>query len=251
MSRAEIRPPEADDEPDPARRGGRAVVALVAAAGCAAVLVAAGARLAGELTRDPTPAEVAAAGTAEIAARYRTWPAGRIFPERIGYTLDLGPAETARRVGIDPGAGCADGVDPRLGATLTARRCRAVLRAGYLDQLQGLAVTVGVVAFPDEARAREAAHWFAAGPPGPGLRALSFPGSVTARFGDAARQASAVRQHGPYVVAATVGYADGRPAVRARRQEDLAALGPQLAEAVLRPLTRPAAVRCGTPEWSC
>ncbi|NEA22964.1 hypothetical protein G3I70_10740, partial [Actinomadura bangladeshensis] len=78
--------------------------------------------------------------------------------------------------------------DEALVRSLTSRGCRAALRATYLDQAQGLAVTVGVVVFPDERSAREAVAWFPDRETGPGLRALPFPGSVAARFGDAARQ---------------------------------------------------------------
>ncbi|MBW8481290.1 hypothetical protein [Actinomadura parmotrematis] len=251
MSRAEVPTPElAEAGPGPAGRG-RSAVALVTAAGCAAVLAVAGVRLGGELTRGPSAAELAAAARTEVAQRYRVWSAGRIFPARLAYTLDMGSAETARRVGIDPGTACADGVDAALAPGLDGGGCRALLRATYLDQAQGLAVTVGVAAFPDAGRAAAAARRFPAAAPRPGLRALGFPASVAARFGDAARQAAAVRQSGPYVVAATVGYADGRPAVAGRKQDDVASLGPQLAGAVLRPLAAVPRVVCADPEWSC
>ncbi|MFB4297123.1 hypothetical protein [Actinomadura sp. NTSP31] len=234
------------------RRPPRATAPLLIASGCAAVLAVAAVRLAGEVTRAPTPAERSAAVATEIGRRYRAWPAGRIFPAGLRYTLDEGSAETARRVGIGTDTRCGTAVDPGLTASLTARGCQAVLRATYLDQAQGLAVTIGVAAFPDTASAHGAVAWFPPRAPAPGLRALPFAGTVAARFGDAARQASAAAQRGPYVVAATVGYADGRPTLRAaRRLPELAELAPRLVDAVLRPLTAPAAIRCGTREWSC
>lgn len=253
VSRAEISAP--DTEPVPAEGPGRPVrtrVAVFAAVGCAGVLAVAGVRLAAEVTRGPTAAERAAATTVEIAERYRNWPAGRIFPERLPYTLAHGSPETARRVGIGPDTRCDTAVDDGLGGSLTSRGCRAALRATYLDQPQGLAVTVAVLAFPDDRSAHAAAAWFPVPKPKPGVRALSFPGSVAARFGDAARQSAALARRGPYVVAATVGYADGRPALRARHQQaDPAELAPQIVDEVLRPLAAPAPIRCGTPEWSC
>ncbi|MFD0683106.1 hypothetical protein [Actinomadura fibrosa] len=258
MSRAEISTPDLGPEPPPdevpgaARWPSRTVVALAAAAGCAVVLVAAGARLTAEATRGPTAAERAAASTAEVARRYRAWPAGRIFPAEVPYTPAEGAAETARRVGIGTDTRCGTAVDAALVGPLAARGCRAVLRATYLDQPQGLAVTVGVAAFPDERSARAAAALFPSRASGPGLRALPFAGSVAARFGDAARQSSAVAQTGPYVVAATVGYADGRPTLRARQQQaDVPALAPRVAAAILRPLTTPAPIHCNTQDWSC
>ncbi|MBO2459135.1 hypothetical protein [Actinomadura violacea] len=255
MARAEITPPDTgpDEAPDApsGRRPPRAAAPLLAA-GCAAVLAVAGARLAAETTRGPTGAERSAAVTAEIGLRYRSWPAGKIFPAALRYSLDEGSAEAARRVGIGTDTRCGTAVDARLSGTLTSRGCRAALRATYLDQAQGLAVTVGVIAFRDAASAHAVLAWFPPDAPSPGLRALPFPGTVAARFADAARQASAAAQRGPYVVAATAGYADGRPTLRAARQlPDLAELAPQLVDGVLRPLTAPARIRCGTREWSC
>ncbi|MER7542272.1 hypothetical protein [Actinomadura sp.] len=255
MSRADVSAPGTEPEPESGeppggRRVSRRTAALVAASACATVFVVAGVRLSAELTRGPTPAERAAATAAELAGRYRTWPAGRIFPAELPYTLGQASPETARRVGIGADTRCEAAADDALVRSLTSRGCRAVLRATYLDQAQGLAVTVGVVVFPGEPAAREAVEWFSDGAPSPGLRALPFPGSVAARFGDAARQASAAAQRGPYVVAATAGYADGRPALRGG-QPDPAELAPQLVRGVLRPLTTPAKVRCGEREWRC
>ncbi|WP_240810138.1 hypothetical protein [Actinomadura sp. WMMA1423] len=250
MARALISAADGEPEPGGRRRAARRTAALVAAPACATVLAVAGVRLGAELTRAPTPAERAAAAAAELSGRYRTWPAGRIFPAGIPYRLGQASAETARRVGIGPDTRCGTAADDALTRSLTARGCRAALRATYLDQAQGLAVTVGVVVFPDERTAREAVAWFPTRAGGRGLRALPFAGSVAARFGDAARQASTAAQRGPYVVAATAGYADGRPATRGALT-DAAELAPQLVQGVLRPLTAPATVRCDRREWRC
>jgi hypothetical protein len=252
VSRAEISAPDLEPEPEPGAgwRVSPRTAALVAASACATVLVVAGVRLSAELTRAPTPAERAAAMAAEVAGRYRAWPAGRIFPAGIPYTLGQSAAETARRVGIGTDTRCETAVDGALVQTLASRGCLAALRATYLDQAQGLAVTAGVVVFPDERSAREAVARFPSRAPRPGLRALPLAGSVAARFGDAARQTSTAAQRGPYVVAATVGYADGRPALRGP-QDDLSELAPQIVQGILRPLTAPAQVRCGAREWRC
>ncbi|MFI0452876.1 hypothetical protein [Actinomadura sp. 6N118] len=256
--RAEISPPDLEPEPEEpgsdgtARLRMRPLIAGLAAACSLAVLVPMALRLAGELTREPTSTELQNAAIEEIARRYVTWPSGRIFPEQIPYTLDVGGDETAMRVGISPDTRCETAVDPQLNGPLTKHGCRAVLRAVYLDEPQGLAIAVGVAVFPDVQAARAAAAAFPNRSPRPGLRALPFPGSVTARFGDAARQTAAVRQRGPYVVAATVGYVDGRPVVRgAKQQNDLFALAPQLAVAVLNPLTAPAPVDCESRAFTC
>ncbi|MEV4006519.1 hypothetical protein, partial [Actinomadura sp. NPDC049753] len=196
MSRAEISAPDGEPEPGAGRRVSRRTAALVAAAACAIVILVAGVRLTAELTRAPTPAERAEAAAAERSGRYRTWTAGRIFPAALPYRLGQASAETARRVGIGPDTRCETAVDDAFASTLTVRGCRAVLRATYLDQAQGLAVTVGVVVFPDERAAREVVAFLPSREPGPGLRALPLAGSVAARFGDAARQASSAAQRG-------------------------------------------------------
>jgi hypothetical protein len=229
------------------------VIAGVIAVICLFALVAAVAGLLGELTRPPTSAERDRAAVVEVARRWEAWPAGKIFPATVPYTLDVGGQERARRVGIGPDQVCQSALDAPLHAAFRSYGCRAVVRATYLDQLQGLAITVGVAAFPDERKAGEAAARLPRGAkPAPGLRALSFADSVASRFDDAARQSAAVRHRGPYVVIATIGYADGRPAGGARQKQDyLDAVAPQLAESVLGPLTTPARPDCSSAEWSC
>jgi hypothetical protein len=223
--------------------GGGALIGL-------AVATVAGVQVGMELTRQPTQPERDRAAIEEVARRWQAWPVGKIFPATLPYTLDVGGSEKARRVGIDPaGSACATAVEQRVAGTLRGYGCRGALRATYLDQLQGLAITVGVVAFPDE---RSAALAKAKLPRTPGLRTLALPGSVVARFTDAARQTSVARQNGPYVVLAAIGYADGRPAAKAKqRQTDLYTIAPQLAEAVLTPLATRAPVDCTQETWSC
>ena len=223
-----------------------AVISLAVFAGSTAALVA-------ELTRAPTAAERNRAMIVEVARRWDAWPAGKIFPATAPYTLRVGGDETARRVGIGQDTSCTGATDTAWHSTLRAHGCLAALRATYLDQLQGLAITVGVIAFPDERTASRAAGMLPANRRAvPGLRALAFPGSTVARFGDAARQEAAMRYRGPYVVIATIGYADGRPAGKdGPKQNDLEVIVPQLADAILRPLTAPARPDCGSREWSC
>jgi hypothetical protein len=227
------------------------VIAGLGALISAAIAIAAAVQLVVELTRPPSRAERDAAATREIARRWQAWPAGKMFPATLPYSLEIGGLERARRVGIDPnGASCAAAVDPDLAGTLRGHGCRGALRATYLDQLQGLAITIGVVAFPDE---RSAALVKAELSKTPAVRPLALPGSVVARFNDAARQTSVARQDGPYVVFAAIGYADGRPKAKIKQeQSDLYTIAPQLAEAVLTPLAARPAVDCAEEAtWSC
>lgn len=235
----------------PPRRALRLAVTAVAGVACLVAAVVAGRAARAAQTRPPTAAELAAAVRTATAGRWRAWPEGRIFPAALGYTTSLLTQERATRAGIAPGGGCAAGLT---GAAVTAARrdgCLAVLRATYLDQLQGVVYTAGVVAFSSPARAaafeRAAAHDRLPA----GLRAFPLPGTGTARFTDAARQAETSRQAGPYVVFTVAGYADGRPARAGDSRASVFAPGRQLAAEVAGPLTVRPVVRCGTPEWTC
>ncbi|GGP11747.1 hypothetical protein LDL08_31785 [Nonomuraea glycinis] len=206
-----------------------------------------------ELTRGPSAAELRAAAEVEVAARWRTWEAGRIFPDSLPYAAEQGGRERASRVGISPDTGCADSVDAEAAEALAVAGCRAVLRATYIDALRGVLVTVGVVALPDEPRAARARVAFpAAGKPVPGLRPLAFPGTVSDRFTPAVRQAGSVRQAGPYLVLTTAGQVDGRPAVASSEQRPAVfAFAAELSERILAELSVPVMPDCSAEEWQC
>ncbi len=235
------------------RRPLRALAAILAAVCCLAVAIYAGTAAHAELARKPTPAGLSAAAAAAVAGRWRSWPTGRIFPAVLGYTTQLLTQEAARRVGIAPRTACPDGLDAALRGLAGRDGCQAVLRATYVDQLQGVVYTIGVVAF---ASLRGAAGFERGLPRGrsglPGLRALAFPGTASAAFDDAARQASTAQRQGPYVLLTTAGYADGRPA-RATLQSRGPVFAPaaQLAAGIIAPLAAPAQVDCRSPQWSC
>ena len=245
-----------DEWPAPisgARRGrSRLLPAALAAAICLAALVLAGVRLTGELTRGPRPAELRQASVLDVARRWQTWPAGKIFPAVVGYTLEEGGPETARLVGIGTAASCDSGLNPAAAAAVRPYGCRAVLRATYLDKSQGSAMTVGVAVFPDERSAALAKSGLRSVKGPARLRALAFPDSAVARFADAAVQRSAPGvQNGPYVAFAVIGYADGRPPPRDRQGGLLPDVADHLAKAVLSPLATPSRVDCAQPGWSC
>ncbi|MFE3448641.1 hypothetical protein ACFXJ8_06850 [Nonomuraea sp. NPDC059194] len=206
-----------------------------------------------ELTRGPTQAELEGAAKREVADRWRTWPAGKIFPATIAYVAEQGGQEKARRVGISTATDCAGAVDRKAAVTLRKAGCKAVLRATYLDALQGVVVTVGVVALPDELRAVRAKGVFpASGRPVPGLRPVPFEGTVTDRFTAQGRQAASVRQAGPYLVLTTAGQVDGRPARAVGGQRPAVfAFATDLGERVLTELSTPRMPECGAKGWRC
>ncbi|MFF0577360.1 hypothetical protein [Streptosporangium saharense] len=229
------------------------IMASTLALACAAVAAVTAGAAVTELTRGPTRTELDRAAAVETAGRWRSWPAGRIFPETVGYAAEQGGRERAHRVGISPETRCERAVDPGLRETLRRTGCRGVLRATYIDALQGVVVTVGVVAFAGE---REAVRAKAAlprtGRPSPGLLALGFPGTVTDRFTAVGRQGGLVRQAGPYVVMTTVGQVDGRPgkAVGEQRPTIFAFTG-DIADRILAGLATPELPSCESGEWRC
>jgi hypothetical protein len=179
--------------------------------------VSAGAAVIQFLPRNFSPAQRQQIMAWEVAKRWRTWPAGRIFPAAIGYELSgsafgggasLGLA--AERVGIAAQARCRDATVRKAGRVLSREGCQAVLRATYEDTTQTFAVTVGIAVLPSAARAGASAKSLRAARP-PLMRAVSFRRTATAHFAGPGGKLGWSISAGPYLVLATVGYADGRP----------------------------------------
>ncbi len=236
------------------RRRWRAVTALIATGLVSlAIAVAAGVGACSAATRGPTAAQRAAAAAIAVADRWRTWPAGRIFPATLTYSTNLLTTEQASRVGIAPQSTCASAVDP-VAARLAAREhCQAGLRATYLDQLGGIVYTVGVLAFPTS---RLAAAFAARLPSGRGrgfaLRALALPGTASVLFTPQARQTATSKVAGPFVVLTVAGYADGEPTGPGQQpRTGIFAPASQLAAEVASPLARVVPVNCSKPQWEC
>jgi hypothetical protein len=156
----------------------------------------------------------------EMGKRWRQWPAGEIFPPAVRYQIPAlalsGPSGltlAAHRAGIASQATCPAATDPAAAKVLLSHGCKSVLRATYTDATQSLAVTVGVAVLPSPAAARAAQRDLPSIDGSrltPGLRPVLFRHTLVARFGDRQRQLSWDRAAGPYLVLATVGYADGR-----------------------------------------
>jgi hypothetical protein len=197
----------------------------------------------------------------ETARRWRTTPAGEIFPASVGYQLPAyGLAAASKlpliayRVGIAPQASCAGGSDPAAARVLTAGRCAAMLRATYTDGTYSFLITVGVAVMPSPAAAAAAARQLANGRgPSPGVRPAAFADTLASAFSSDQRQLSWAANAGPYVILSTVGYADGRPQVAVSSDpyadEEMTSLADGIADAVAGPLGAPPPVpRCpGAP----
>ncbi|GAA3110452.1 MULTISPECIES: hypothetical protein [Nonomuraea] len=221
---------------------------------CAVAAGVAGSAAGTELTRGPTAAELRAAAHREVAERWRSWPAGRIFPETLPYSAEQGGRERATRIGISPRTGCGrDAVDAAAVKALRQAGCKGVLRATYVDALRGVLVTIGVVALRDEAHAERARDAFSdTGKPTPGLRPVSFHATLADRFTPGVREAGSVRQAGPYLVLTTSGQVDGRPSAAAgEARPSIFAFAAEISEQVLTRLSTPGMPDCASGEWRC
>lgn len=201
--------------------------------------------------RTPTAAELRRAADLEVARRWRSWPADRIFPDDVAYAV-VGESEYARRVGIGQAASCAAAVDPALRAVLADTGCETVLRATYIDQLQGVVVTVGVAVFKDEWTAYRARKALPGMGPLSGLRALPIARTPAELFTDAARQFGTTERAGPYIVLTAAEQTDGRPArlVSAPRAGVFDAV-PQIGHSIGLSLAQRALPNCKSREWQC
>jgi hypothetical protein len=158
----------------------------------------------------------------EVSKRWRTLPAGEIFPATVRYPLSNSVLDDltnvnlqAARVGIAPEATCAAGTDEAAARVLDAQGCQALLRASYTDESATYVVTVGVAVLGTVARATAAAAALnkATAAPQPGVDAASFAGTTAGSFGNEERQLTKSEAAGPYVIMYAAGYADGRPRV--------------------------------------
>jgi hypothetical protein len=174
------------------------------------------------LPRTFSPAQQQQITSWELGKRWRTWPAGRIFPPVIPYQLSATALDgatavrlTARRVGIARQASCRSAADPGAARVLARRGCLALLRATYQDATGSFAVTVGIAVLPGPGQASRSVHALPQGSAAtPSVHAVGFGHTLTSNFGDQARQLSAAISDGPYLIMSTVGYADGRHRVR-------------------------------------
>jgi hypothetical protein len=195
------------------RRGPLLAVLLLAAAGLVASSFGVAAQL---LPRTFTATQRAQIMGWEVAKRWQTWPAGRIFPSRARYHIPgaafgggPGLTLTAWRAGIAGQSPCHAAVTGRAGRVLARNGCQAVLRATYEDETRTLAVTVGIAVLPGAGAARRAQRSLDADRPG--VLPVPFPGTPAARFGGSGGLLRADRVAGPYLVLAAAGYTSGRP----------------------------------------
>ena len=192
----------------------------------------------------------------EVARRWRALPESAIFPASVPYQLpggDLYSAKSlplkARRLGVSTPATCRSGASPAAAEVLARYHCAALLRATYTDATGSMVATVGVAVLSGSSAAGSAEDRLTrqAGSAQPtGVRPAAVPGTLASSFRDPQRQVSLNSRAGPYLILATVGYANGRPKVDVGDdpylQDEMNSLAQGLDDAVTSVLGRPVPV---------
>jgi hypothetical protein len=173
----------------------------------------------------------------------RTVAIDDLFPP-VYHTTTAAPMLGARRdftrIGVAPVADCGSSFDPGLARLLSAHPCGPVLRVGYTDASRTLVAIVGIAVLgtgPEEQHDVNAATAGRHDDLRP--RAVAFPGTAAAAFGDPQRVAFRVMasDRAPFLCFAVVGFSDGRPASADQGQEALDQSGSQLAAIDLEGMT--------------
>jgi len=199
-------------------RWGRAALLSLLAVGLCGLAVSAAGVASQVLPRRFTVAQQHKIEAWEVARRWRALPESTIFPASVPYQLtgsdlnsDKGLPLTAHRLGVSVPASCHSGASPAAAKVLGHYRCAALLRATYTDATGSMVATVGVAVLSGSNAANTAEDQLSRPPKG--VRPAAVPGTLAARFREQQRQVSVNSRAGPYLVLATVGYADGRPRV--------------------------------------
>jgi hypothetical protein len=149
---------------------------------------------------------------------WRAVPLDEVFPP-VYHTLAGNAMQGANRdytrIGVAPAADCRTAFDPDLARLLAAHPCGPVLRVDYTDATRTMVATVGLAVL-GTGPAEELDVNAATVAPHVDLRprAVAFPGTPAAGFGDTQRVASHVlaSASAPVLAFAAVGFSDGRPA---------------------------------------
>jgi hypothetical protein len=159
----------------------------------------------------------------ELDRRWRSLPAGAIFPAKVSYTVpgvDLNSNSNlqlqARLLTIGPTTGCVAAVTGSAAEVLSKHGCTAAMRATYVDSSGALVATLMVAVLPStvaqQAVTQELTGSAAISPTL--VRTLRVPGTPAAGFGNVQRQLTQAAGAGPYLILSTAGFADGRHRVR-------------------------------------
>jgi len=158
----------------------------------------------------------------ELDRRWRSLPAGAIFPASVGYTVpgnDLNSDNNlelqARLLGVSQST-CGAAATGTAAELLSKYHCAAAMRATYVDASGALVATLMVAVLPTTAAQHAVIHELAGSDPiSPVLvRTLRVADTPAAGFGAAQRQLTQAAGAGPYLILSTAGFSDGRHRVR-------------------------------------
>jgi hypothetical protein len=175
------------------------------------------------LPRQFTPAQRRQIAAWELDARWRSLPAGAIFPGSVTYTVpgaDLNSDSNlelrARLLSIGPTTDCGAAVTGTAAELLSKYHCAAAMRATYVDASGAVIATLMVAVLPDTAAQHAVIEELTnSGSISPVLvRTLRVPSTPAAGFGNVQRQLTQAAGAGPYLILSTAGFADGRHRVR-------------------------------------
>jgi hypothetical protein len=171
------------------------------------------------LPRQFTLAQQRAISAWEVQRRWRSIPAGMIFPASVPYYLapsllnaGAGLALHARLLGISSATSCARAVSGMAIRVLRTHGCSDAMRATYVDASGSIVATVAVAVLPSTTAAGAVVSDLSSGgTTSPALvRALAIARTPAAGFGAAQRQLSFTAGAESYVIMATAGFADHR-----------------------------------------
>jgi hypothetical protein len=208
----------------PARRGLRRVLAVtVLLAGLVGLAISALGIAHNLLPRQFTAGQRRQITAWELDRRWRSLPAGAIFPGSVSYTVpgpDLNSASNldlqARLLSIGQPSGCGSAVTGTAAQLLSEYHCADAMRATYVDSSGALVATLMVAVLPSTAAQHAVMQRLTgSGSLAPVLvQTLRVADTPAAGFGLAQRQLTQAAGTGPYLILSTAGFADGRHRVR-------------------------------------
>ena len=215
--------PEAATPPPPSagslrRRLRQVAFSMVLTAGLAGLALSAVGIAHQLLPRRFTTAQRRAISAWEMERRWRSLPAGKIFPALVSYQVpanDLGATSNlaldARRLGISRAAKCSAAVAGAAIRVLDDHGCSAALRATYVDSSGSMVATVTIAVLPSTSAADDVVGALPDSSTGQtAIRTMRIARTPAAGFDNDDRQLSHTEAVGSYVIMVTAGFSDGR-----------------------------------------
>jgi hypothetical protein len=156
-----------------------------------------------------------------VAGAWHNLRTDQVFPDYLAYSVADKGSRAWTRQGIAKESSCEEALRKDFAAAATAKGCKTTLRATYVDIGGDVAATMAVIVFGsnDDAKAVANEEFNYANGPGPLVFPVAVPGTPAAKWTKDRALAGGAQKVGlsiydePYVVASSVGPADGSRAV--------------------------------------